>query len=120
MPHAWVSCVGGGGEGKDTPAQLQIICIPPWRFGTTIAENANSFVHVRIEAFVSKAIFRTAIQVLKVGESVVGYVEPTNGGPKGAQLFSWETREWITRPPFSRVIIDSSVEEWAMTLLFCN
>ena len=93
-----VSCIFGDGEGTDTPAQLQIICTIPFRFGPTADEENRIFPHARIQDFVSRAVFRVPIQALKVGESVVGYVGPTNGGSKSAQLVSWEPCGLIAPP----------------------
>ena len=61
----------------------------PWRFGNKAAETQNSFIYVRVQAFISKAFFRTPVQVLAVGDPVVGYVEPANGDSKSAQIVSW-------------------------------
>ena len=77
------------GEGCSAPAQLQAVTMIPWRSGTTAGETLASFVYVRINAFVSKALFHTPVQVLAVGEPFVGFAEPTNGDSQSAQLVSW-------------------------------
>ena len=79
----------GEGEGACTPANLQVILTIPWRYGLTAAEVTASKTQVRIQSFVSRAIFPSATCVLRVGGPVVGYIEPTNGEAKSAQLVSW-------------------------------
>ena len=61
----------------------------PWRFGLTSHEKSASYIHVRANAFISRAIFRTPVHVLAVGDPVVGYIEPTNGTSGSAQLVRW-------------------------------
>ena len=79
------------GEGALTPAHIPVIVKIPWRFGTSRNEKRPSFARVRINAFISRAISPSPVCVLKVGEPVVGYIEPTNGDSKSAQLVSWRT-----------------------------
>ena len=61
----------------------------PWRFGNTTQESCYSYLWVRIQAFISRAIFTSPVQVLAVGGPVVGFCEPTNGDCRSAQLVSW-------------------------------
>ena len=61
----------------------------PWRFGTAVGESSCSYLWVRIQAFISRAVFTSPVQVLAVGDPVVGYVEPSSGTSKSAQLSIW-------------------------------
>ena len=54
-------------EGADTPAQLQIICVIPWKYGVSAQEFASSYIHVRIQAFVSRAYFATPVCAIAAG-----------------------------------------------------
>ena len=69
----------------------------PWRYGTTVGEGGPSFLLVRVNAFISRAFFRTPVQVLAVGDPVVGYIEPTNGKSLSAQLVSWSPCDYYFR-----------------------
>ena len=90
FPFLVTGCVTpSAGEGTLTPAQLQVVTLIPWRYGATAGELCASFIWVRLNAFTSKAFFRSAVQVIAVGDAVVGYVEPTNGKCQSAQLVSW-------------------------------
>ena len=96
MILAWVLNVISDGEGTLTPAHVQVIVKVPWRFGSSQAETRASFVWVRINAFISKALFTTPVRALQVGEPIVGFVEPTNGDSKSAQLVSWSPTDLDT------------------------
>ena len=85
------------GEGTSTPAQLQLVVQIPWRFGNSPAETTASHIFVRVQAFVSRAAFTSPVQRLAVGDPVVGYLEPTNGPSKSAQLVSWSPT--VVLPP---------------------
>ena len=78
------------GEGADTPAQLQLVSRAPWRYGPHKAETGTSWCLVRINAFVSKSLFRAPAQILKLGACVEGFAEPTSGASKSAQLVGWD------------------------------
>ena len=45
------------GDGTETPAQLQLVTRIPFRYGRTEAERELSWILVRLQAFVSKALF---------------------------------------------------------------
>ena len=67
------------GAGTPTPTQLQVATLLPWRYGSTPAERVDSFIFVRLQAFVSKAAFASApAALLRVGMPVVGFVEPSS------------------------------------------
>ena len=66
-------------DGTATPAHLQICVLIPWRYGTTVQESSASHLFVRVKAFISRAFFRTPVQVLAVGEPAVVSIEPTDG-----------------------------------------
>ena len=106
------------GEGTLTPGQAQVVTMVPWRVGNTPGETQNSFIFVRLQAFISKAFFRTPVQVLAVGDPVVGYVEPTNGDSRSAQIVSWGPVGLVTSE-IHFVICDGShspdLEFWART-----
>lgn len=84
----WYLSPRSDGEGTSTPAQIQVIALIPWRFGTTSQEFCAIFIYVRINAFISRALFPTPVCVRKIGGPVVGYCEPTNGVAKSALLVS--------------------------------
>ena len=116
------------GEGTSTPVQLQIVCQIPYWFGDSAAERP-SFIAVRIQAFVSKALFSSAVTVLRVGMPVAGYIEPTNGPSKSAQLCSWheaisdKNREFFFRPYAFSPFIIGELDVWKtispLTLPLC-
>ena len=95
------------GEGTDTPAQLQVVIKAPWKYGSTSAETENSWTYARVQAFVSKSLFSTPAQVVKgficresifsfswhihcLGTCVTGFIEPSSGDSKSAQLVGWD------------------------------
>ena len=100
------------GEGADTPAQLQIVTRIPWRYGTNVRETGLSWILVRVQAFVSKALFDSPARVvlcapplffsfsvsfsrahprIKLGHCVSGFCEPTNGDTKSCNIVGWDT-----------------------------
>ena len=97
------------GDGTDTPAQLQVVCRIPWRYGVTSAgaalkfltifgnsrnfspfERDFSWIYVRVQAFASKALFASAATIVKLGSCVSGFAEPTSGSSKSCQLVGWD------------------------------
>ena len=73
-----------------TPSQLQVVSKAPWLFGASTSETEDSYIFVRIQAFLSKAVFAHAPAVcLRVGLPVVGFLEPSSGSAKSAQLVGW-------------------------------
>ena len=91
-----------GGDGTDTPAQLQIVTRIPWRYGRRTAETGCSWVFVRVQAFVSKALFSSPAQIIKLGQCISGFAEPSSGDSKSCQLVGWDVcsiDEWRTAAP---------------------
>ena len=76
-----------------TPAQLQIIVQAPWRYGSSTSEKENSFAHCLINAFPPHAAFDCAGRLIRVGDPVAGFVEPTSGDSKSAHLIAWDVCE---------------------------
>lgn len=73
-----------------TGAQLQVVTMVPFKYGITSSEaSRRSWVFCRIQAFASQAAFSKGNSLVCVGGPVVGFVEPTNKGPKSAQLTGW-------------------------------
>ena len=81
--------ISSDGEGTATPAHIQVVSLIPYRYGTSSQEAAASYLRIRIQAFVSRAIFASPIQTLSVGGPIVGFCEPTSGDSLSAQLVSW-------------------------------
>lgn len=52
------------GYGTDAPAQLQIATRIPWRYGPSQREVGLSWILVRVQAFVSKALFDAPARVV--------------------------------------------------------
>ena len=71
-----------GGDGTDTPAQLQVITRIPWKFGRTAAESGCSWMYVRVQAFACKAVFASGAKVVKLGSCISGFSEPSSGPAK--------------------------------------
>ena len=78
------------GDGTETPAQLQLVTRIPWKYGVTAQETATSWVLVRVQAFVSKALFAKAAQIVKLGSCVMGFAEPSHGKDVSCQLVGWD------------------------------
>ena len=57
------------GGGADTPAQIQLVAKIPFRYGTSTAERETSWMLVRVQAFMSKALFQAPARV----DSCVAY-----------------------------------------------
>ena len=75
-----------------TPTQLQIITLFPWRFGDLRQlETRDSFIFARVIAFASTAAFSAAACRVSVGEPVVGFLQPSSGDSRSAQLVGWHT-----------------------------
>ena len=90
------------GEGTDTPAQLQVITRIPWKFGSTKAESGNSWLLVRVQAFMSKSLFAKPAQVVKLGDCVVGFAEPSSGTARSCQIVGWDVcsvEDWRAASP---------------------
>ena len=73
-----------------TGAQLQIVRLIPLRYGATSGETQNSWIYCRSQAFAAHAAFGAAARLVKVGDPVVGFVEPTNKGACSAHLVGWD------------------------------
>ena len=85
------------GDGTETPAQMQLVTRAPWKYGVSTRETNSSWVLVRIQAFVSKALFAKPAQIVKLGDCVLGFTEPSNGNDRSCQLVGWdvvEPAEW--------------------------
>ena len=80
-----------GGEGADTPAQLQVITRAPWKFGRTAAEPGRSWIFALVQAFAPKAVFSSGAKVVKLGSRISGFAEPSSGTAKSCQLVGWDT-----------------------------
>ena len=93
------------GKPSLTGALLQIVVQIPFRYGLTTAECASSWVFCRVQAFSSHAAPSHGTGFLRVGEPVVGFVEPTNRHAHSAQLTSWDK----TTPEFWRASAPASV-----------
>ena len=92
-------------RGTATPTQLTIVAMIPWRYGNDAKiETEDSFIFCRIDAFASKALltiggrilsFPTPIfasdpaVIIRVGDPVSGFLEPSPGDSKSAQLTGW-------------------------------
>ena len=74
------------GEGTDTTAQLQIVTRIPRRYGSTDREKELSWILVRLQAFVPKALFASADRVVALGSFFCGFTEPTGGNSKSCQI----------------------------------
>ena len=75
------------------------------KYGLTSSEAAyRSWVFCRIQAFASQAAFPDGDSLVRVGDPVVGCVEPTNRKPKSAQL----TARPKTTPEFWRLSTPAS------------
>ena len=62
----------------------------PWRFSDLHQlEQRDSFLFTRVIAFASTAAFSAASCRVCVGEPVVGYLQPTSGDSRSAQLVGW-------------------------------
>ena len=78
------------GEGTDTPAQLQLVTRIPWKYGASVKETSSSWILVRVQAFVSKALFARPAQVIKLGRCALGFAEPSSGKDASCQLVGWD------------------------------
>ena len=103
------------GDGTNTPALIQAVTMIPWRFGLTAQEYGASHLFCRVQAFISRAIFPTAVAVVSVGDPIVGFIEPTNGGPKSAQLVSWSVCVARNIPSFPLMLFPRALETWRIT-----
>ena len=106
------------GEGTDTPGQLQALVKIPWRYGPTSAEEENRWMLARVQAFVSKSLFSTPAQVVKLGSCVYGFLEPINGASRSCQLVGWD----VCSLEFWRSASNSTVPpswEFNMDAIFC-
>ena len=57
---------------------------------------------VRVQAFVSKALFSQPAQVIKLGSCITGFTEMTSGPSKSCQLVGWDVcslADWRTVSP---------------------
>ena len=73
-----------------TPALFHAIIEFPWRFVDSPIETADSFIHARVQAFASRADLPNADVRVAIGQSVVGFLEPSSGDAKSAQLVGWD------------------------------
>ena len=73
-----------------TPALLQLVVKVPWRYGQNPLEKENSFVYCRINLFASQAAFNGCGRLIRVGDPVTGFVEPTSGDANSAQAIAWD------------------------------
>ena len=92
------------GEGTETPAQLQVVTRIPWRYGRTTAEKESSWMLARLQAFVSKSLFGQAARVLKLGDCICGFTEPSSGNAKSCQVVGWDVcsvEQWRLATPAS-------------------
>ena len=92
------------GAGTETPAQLQLVTRIPFRYGRTTAEKDFSWVLVRLQAFVSKALFAQPARVIKLGSVVAGFAEPSSGTAHSCQIVGWDVcslDEWRQASPAS-------------------
>ena len=71
----------------------------PFKYGLTAVESTHSWVFCRVQAFSSQAAPSSGTSFLRVGEPVVGFIEPTNRKAHSAQLTSWDR----TTPEFWRL-----------------
>ena len=62
----------------------------PWRFSDIRRlETQDSFIFARVIAFASTAALPAAAVRIAVGEPVVGFIQPTSGDSRSAQLVGW-------------------------------
>ena len=91
-----------------------------YRFGSSAAETEDSFVYVRIQAFLSKAAFaRGPAQLLRVGPPVVGFLEPSSGSSKSAHLVGWDVANLSEWQLTSHDTFPTSPWEMCMGAIFC-
>ena len=92
------------GEGAETPAQLQLVTRIPFRYGRTTAEKEFSWIPVRLQAFVSKALFERPARALKLGMCISGFAEPSSGTARSCQVVGWDVcslDDWRAASPAS-------------------
>ena len=102
--HPSCFLLGRVGHATFTGALLQIVAQLPFRYGLSSAETAISHVFCRVQAFTSQAAPASGTSFLRVGEPVVGFIEPTNRQAHSAQLTGWDRTsldEWRTSSPAS-------------------
>ena len=97
-------------RGTATPTRLQVVAIPPWRYGNDPIENDESFIFCRVGAFASKSLLTVGGQEFlhcaptfsptplssSRGDPVVGFLETSPGGAKSAQLTGWGKTDVLT------------------------
>ena len=74
----------------------------PWRYGDAPSESEDSFVLARANAFASKAAFPTSAKRIAPDAPVVGFLGPSSGLPKSAQLAGRGTAKLLEWNPASR------------------
>ena len=74
-----------------TTSHLQVVSLLPWRFGNSAADVIDSFICVRIQAFLPNACFSSADSQLRVGAPVGGYIDPSSGNARSDQLVGLPT-----------------------------
>ena len=72
-----------------TPASLQIVVKIPPRYGISSIEKENSWAHCLINSFSSQSAFGCAGKLIRVGDPIDGFAEPTSGGPDSSQIIAW-------------------------------
>ena len=98
-------------RGTTTPTQLQVVTLISWRYGNDPRENDESFTFCRINAFDSKSLLTIGGEdfldcaptflpnpavFIKVGDPVVGFLEPSSGDAKSAHLTGWGKTDFLT------------------------
>ena len=73
-----------------TPGYLQVLLTAPWRYGDSVTEVTDIFIFARCVSFVSRSACASPAVCVRLGGVVSGFIGPTNGGPKLAQLVGWE------------------------------
>ena len=73
-----------------TPALLQLVAKLPWRYWGSPSERGDSFLYCRVNMFASQAAFSSSGRLIRVGDPVCGFVEPTSGDASSAQATGWD------------------------------
>ena len=68
---------------------MRIVVHLPFRCGSTRTNSYDSWMRVRISAFISAAALDPAVQMLRVGGPAAGFVEPTNSQEHEGAQFTW-------------------------------
>ena len=99
-------------RGATTPTQLKVVALIPWRYGNdTSREKEDSFTFPRINAFASKVLLTLGgggyfvytpifapdpAVIIRVGDPVSGFLGPSPGESKSAQLTGWGKTDVLT------------------------